>query len=94
VVGKPEVGRHLAWYGLLKLVQDPFICANEVLLRSITRFLDIYEECFEILGKCLEVELLDIYFMIGFPFREDIGYSWPQLGGGMTLEELIKSQCE
>ena len=48
MVGKPEVGRHLAWYGLLKLVQNPFMCANEVLLRRITRFWDLDEECFEI----------------------------------------------
>jgi hypothetical protein len=94
VVGKPEVGRHLVWYVLLKLVQNPFMCAYEVLLMRITRFWDLDEECFEILGKCLELALLDIYFMIGFPFREEVGDSWPKLGGGRTLEELIKSHCE
>ena len=32
--------------------------------------------------------------MIGFPFRDEVGDSWPQLGGGRTLEELIKAHCE
>ena len=59
-----------------------------MLLQTLVRFWDIGKEAFLFQGQCIEITVLDVYFLIGLPMLGVVGDLAPVLSWRKTLEEL------
>ena len=64
-----------------------------LLLQMLVRFWDIAEEAFLFQVQCIEITVLDVYFLIGLPMLGVVGDLEPVLSQGETLEELCDRHC-
>ena len=76
----------LAHCGLLKFMRIPLMKSLCLLLQTLVRFWDIGEEAFLFHDQCIEITLVDVYFLTGLPMLGFVGDLAPMLSLGKTLE--------
>ena len=74
---------------MLKFFQIPLMCSTKLLFNKLVTFWDQDSECFIIQGEQIEIMLLNVYFLTGFPMLGVSSDTTSKLTHGVSLDDLF-----